>query len=646
MPYADPAARKAYDAQRYASPEYKAKERDRWQRTGKDRAKPLRPFIGVDGEGGVIDGKHEYLLLRVGDHRLYKDSKPLRTVDILRWLTNLPNDGIHVGFGFDYDVTMILRDWAKSPQGIKKLNELFDREGRKRENGTYSPVGFAGFLVEYLPRKHFRVARWKGNSDEPLKWFTVHDTIGFYQSSFVQALEAWNIGTQAERDAIKEMKLKRSEFTEATEDEIEYNRRECVMLAELLEALREATRDAGYQIANYEGAGCLAQAMLKKHDAPQRKDLPTPLAIAARSAYYGGRFEISRIGKVAPVHEYDLASAYPWAMSELPCLEHGYWVNEYQPNNPVQVLNVQWAIDPNRHWGPYPFRDSDGSILYPSSGSGWYWYPEVAVEDRARETNDVLDAWSFVRACDHMPFTWIPKVFAERQRIGKSAKGKILKLGLNSLYGKQAQSVGNPRYASAIYAGLITSKVRALMADVCQRYGDSVVMIATDGIYLTEEMDPMRRVLVEAGEKAKLGCWEHQQFDDLFLVKPGIYFTSDGVKVKTRGVPRWQLDEKRSEIMRAWREDGMEGAVTIERTQFIGARAAVMQNAPEKVGQWMPTSITLSYGSNMSKRAFDDDGSSVLWSRAGRRSTPYQKSFGSDLQAEMLWEDLDVLEQQ
>lgn len=631
-------ARREYDRERRQRPEYKKAERARWNSPANNRRKPPKPFVGVDGEGGNIAGRHEYLLLRVGTHLLYKDSRPLRTREILSWLTALPREGIYIGYGFDYDVTMILRDWTP-----EALRELFDRDGRKTKNGRYSPVLHAGFYVEYLPRKHFKVAAWTPVYAD-LEWFTIHDVIGFYQSSFVQALDAWNIGSESERETIREMKLKRADFTEATDDEIEYNRRECVMLAELVEALRAAVNDAGYSIRNYEGAGCLAQAMLTKHNAPKRQDLEPAIIKAARHAYYGGRFEISRIGNVEPVHEYDLASAYPWAMTGLPCLQHGEWVNEYQPGNPVQLLKVRWATDPERAWGPYPFRDPSGAILYPSSGTGWYWYPEVYVEDRANETNDVLDAWTFVRHCEHMPFNWIPSVYAERQRMGKAARGKVLKLGLNSLYGKQAQSVGSPRFASPIYAGLITSKVRALMAEVCLRYGDQVVMIATDGIYLTTEMQSNRE-MVQAGERAPLGCWEHQRFDDLFLVKPGIYFTSNGVKVKTRGVPRWQLDEQRDALIAAWDSDGLDGFVTINRTQFIGARMALHQQRPERIGQWVPTSVQLRYDSNTVKRDFDNAGVSRLWERAGLTSTPYAKHFGQEIQNEMLWEDLDVLEQ-
>jgi hypothetical protein len=633
MPYADPTKQREYQAKRYQSAEYKRKERERWNSRP---AKPLRPFIGIDGEGGNINGRHEYLLLRVGTHLLYRNSKPLRTVDILRWLTSLPNEGIYVGYGFDYDVSMILRDW---PQ--EKLKALFDRDSRKTEDGKgYIPVGHAGFLVEYLPRKHFRVSRFV--KSEERKWFTVHDTIGFYQSSFVQALEAWAIGTPEEREAIRAMKLKRSDFTEATEDEIEYNRRECVMLAELLEALRDATREAGYKIANYEGAGCLAQAMLTKHEAPRRTDLPDELALAARAAYYGGRFEISRIGTVKPVHEYDLASAYPWAMANLPCLEHGQWINEYVPGNRVSVQKV--AFTTARPWGPFPYRDPDGVILYPWCGQGWYWACEV---DAARDAGDAViidDAWSFVSNCDHTPFSWIPDVYAERQRIGKGSKGKILKLGMNSLYGKMAQSVGQPRFANSVYAGMITAEVRAVMSRVCAEHGDNVVMIATDGIYLTEKMRGADRPIAEPGEKPALGSWEHQPFKDLFLVKPGIYFTSDGVKVKTRGVPRWQLDEKRDEIVNEWRRNKMAGKVVITRTQFIGARMATMQNAPEKLGQWIPTEIALSYESNENKRAFRASGRSTLHPRS-EMSTPYSKHFGQEIALEALWEDLDILEQ-
>lgn len=641
MPYADPEKQREYQRERYRSEEYKKRERERWNQRAPQRGRWSRrkPFIGVDGEGGTIKGRHEYLLLRVGEHLLHKANKPLRTIDIFAWLTSLPKEGIYVGFGFDYDVTMILRDL---PPDI--LNSLFDRESRKASNGkSYHPVKYAGFVFDYLPRKHFRVARIVEGSK--LSWFTVHDTIGFYQSSFVQALEAWNIGTEKERESLRRMKAKRKDFTEATAEEILYNHREVILLAELLEALRTATMDAGYSIQSYEGAGCLAQAMLTKHKAPLRIDLSADLEKAARAAYYGGRFEISKIGLVTDVHEYDLASAYPWAMSTLPCLEHGTWVNEYQPGNPMQVLHVSWAVDPARQWGPYPFRDPDGTILYPATGSGWYWYPEVAEEDMWKQGNEIMDAWSFVSRCDHKPFTWIPNVYRERQRLGKSAKGKVLKLGMNSLYGKQAQSVGTPRFASPIYAGYITSMVRAVMANVIRRYPNDVVMIATDGIYLTRKMAGQRgRKIVENGEPAPLGCWEHQKFADMFLVKPGIYFTSDGAKVKTRGVPRWQLDEKREELQRAWETDGLAGTVGIERVQFIGARMAMAQGNPEKLGQWIPTTVNLSYDSNLSKRAFSNDGSSRLWARHGQESAPYKRTFGQEIAEQLLWEDLDAMD--
>ncbi len=632
MPYKDPQKQREYQAARYRSKTYRSANRER--ATMQVRRKP---FVGVDGEGGLVNGRHEYLLLRVGEHLLYRNSEPLRSRHILRWLTSLPSDGIHVGFGFDYDVTMILRDWPE-----EKLRALFDRESRKTEDGKgYVPVGHDGFLVEYLPRKHFRVSRFVKNEER--RWFTVHDTIGFYQSSFVQALEAWNIGTVEERDAIRAMKAKRSEFTEATEDEIEYNRRECVMLAELLEALRDATRDVGYTIANYEGAGCLAQAMLTKHEAPRRADLPAELHSAARAGYYGGRFEISRIGFVEPVHEYDLASAYPWAMSELPCLEHGRWIHEPTNNAEAQILRVSFTT--SRPWGPFPYRDPDGVILYPWSGRGWYWASEVLEALAAGDAVVIEDAWSFVSDCDHRPFSWIPDIYAERQRLGKGSKGKILKLGMNSLYGKMAQSVGQPRFANAVYAGMITARVRAVMSEVCAKYGDDVVMIATDGIYLTREMESERRI-VQPGEKSPLGAWEHQPFDDLFLVKPGIYFTNDGAKVKTRGVPRLALDNVRPELIAAWERDGMNGSVSIERTMFMGARLAVQQRNPEGLGQWFPKTIRLDYGSNENKRLWRAGvrkGTSVLHMRT-EMSTPYSKHFGTELAAEQLWEDLDSLD--
>jgi hypothetical protein len=58
-----------------------------------------------------------------------------------------------------------------------------------------------------------------------------------------------------------------------------------------------------------------------------------------------------------------------------------------------------------------------------------------------------------------------------------------------------------------------------------------LLMLATDGIYTTE---PLHHLTLGS----ELGQWEHKMHDEMFLVQPGIYFSSAAKeRPKTRGVP-------------------------------------------------------------------------------------------------------------
>src|SRR6267154_2415950 len=60
--------------------------------------------------------------------------------------------------------------------------------------------------------------------------------------------------------------------------------------------------------------------------AGQPMTVPGPALNAARHAYFGHRFEISKVGFFTEVHVYDLVGAYAWAVATgLPCFAHGEW---------------------------------------------------------------------------------------------------------------------------------------------------------------------------------------------------------------------------------------------------------------------------------------------------------------------------------
>jgi hypothetical protein len=118
----------------------------------------------------------------------------------------------------------------------------------------------------------------------------------------------------------------------------------------------------------------------------------------------------------------------------------------------------------------------------------------------------------------------IAGLYDQRLKAGKNTPaGKGLKLIYNSVYGKFAQSVGEPKYGNAIYASLITSGCREMILNAIASHPEgnkAVVMVATDGVYFTSRHHGL-------DISNRLGDWEETRHDGLTLFKPGIYWDDE-----------------------------------------------------------------------------------------------------------------------
>lgn len=593
---ADPAYREA-ENERRRTPEYRAKA------TANRKSITLRRrFVGIDGEGGNINGCHEYLLLRAGNHTLVT-GKPLTPDECLAFIADLPTgDTIYVGYFFDYDVTMILRDWPE-----ERIRRLVNREARTVTKGgkTYTyAVDYGGYQVDYIPRKEFKVRRvlpGKDGKNTYSKWVSVNDVGSFFQCSFVKALTEWDIGTAEQRDAIADGKDRRADFGQLDADTDEYNALEIDLLQQLMTAFRQVCTDVGYTPARWQGPGYLATAMLKRHGVPTRKqiDVPAGLIEYANGAYYGGRFETTAIGPVnGGCYQYDINSAYPAAMLELPCLIHGTWerrkLSAIRPGE-LWVGKLHFWAHEDANLYSFPVRDPKGSICFPAEGNGIYWSVE-AVNAPHQSYGASAPVWVYVPHCDCRPFDWIEPIYEERKRLGKTAKGRVLKLALNSLYGKQAQSVGAAPYANPIYAGLITALTRGDTLSSATHTGPDccrdVYMLATDAVFTGKP----RHLAISK----QLGDWDSERHEELFLVQPGLYFTEANSVPKTRGIPRQAAVDKREDFTTAYRLMCVGGnpsqeTVSIQLRQFTGLRIAVARGKIRSAGVWAEVTKEISF---------------------------------------------------
>jgi len=446
-------------------------------------------------------------------------------------------DATHVCYGLSYDANQWL-------QGVDRESLRDIRRGEKVEV-------FDRFRVEYRARKSMWV------QDTTTEYgIKIWDPFGFYQSSFIKAVED-NLGRDDPRlPNIRQGKATRSLFTAEHAGFIRgYTHDELTALGDLMMKLRIAVDGVALKLTRWDGAGAVAAAMLDKYrfktHIPRHVgiDAPYDLNEASLMAYSGGRIEMPRYGfYVGPVYHVDIRSAYPYAFSWMPSLTHGKWLNHNDvPKSRFSMVKVAWDFSDEkvaRDWPflPFKLRTLDSAIYYPTKGHGWVWKDELdaAFEQRAlKPCIDVEETWEFVPdEPDARPFAWMEyEIYDERAR--RIAAGDpsqhVLKLGGNSVYGKTAQNVGGrwvkgvffpPPYHQLEYAGFITAATRASVFRVAAPVRHSVISFATDGIMAIE---PMK---VDVGKH--LGQWDSSVHDLILAAQSGVYWYRNPVEDATR----------------------------------------------------------------------------------------------------------------
>ena len=637
--------RLAADIDRDAHRLAKARERYRAKRDA-------RPFIGCDGEGTTNKGEHRYALFRIGDRELFKGGRRLTTPELLTFILESPppSSAILIGFAFEYDVANILRDvpMAREHPDIRSRMERIlhpDESADRQFRDPWTWLAFDGwreFGVAYLPRHYLKVCyattytvktkkgviRKRRSIKSSIR--TIEDSFGFFQAPFLKAINAWSVGEKYWQQ-IERNKARRSSFRAITPAIRRYNQLECELLAQMMTALRQATIDAGICLNNWDGAGRIASFMLKTNGAKKRKELerklPKGLLKAAHAAYYGGRFEVTRLGQIdQEVIEADISSAYPAGLlAAAPCHLHGKW-----KRTPAAVLQrllrrrelealfvapVAFRHPKTSFLCGLPFRRDDGVLMWPQLGRGTYWSIELASAMKLGAKIAVEGhGWLYERKCDCAPYDWLKRAYEARRALGKATKGIPLKLGVNAVYGKLCQRIGGAPWQNIIDAGLATAWTRAQLNAAIDGAGPrNVVMIATDAIYVVASAKQTGDQLtpVEAGDG--LGLWEIKTHRKLFIAQPGLYWPPKG-RVKTRGIAPRFFEPMVPQFHRAWstylrkvrKVDGdiVEGwgthvhpppVVLVEVVTFIGLRLAMHRKTYGDVCKWLKNTRLISF---------------------------------------------------
>ncbi len=366
----------------------------------------------------------------------------------------------------------------------------------------------------------------------------VWDVWKFFQGRFLNACQDWKVVTKEKYAQLEEFKDLRGkeEFAQRWAEVKEYCKLECSKMAALGRLIIEAHKDADIPLRDFYGAGSSGSAMLLKMNARdymmtkkvegkkivyEKMEQPEELKDAVATAFFGGRFEISQRGPIClDIHSGDIASAYPYQFSQLPCLVHGQWRKVKGKgalaaieNSNAAVVRYELPLTSNikierrlesvyqwesvehkissEPWGPFPLRHTDGCITFPvTSGGGWVWKSEFLAGLRFAKNVKLIEAWVYNTDCDCEVFRKkMPEYYKLRLQWGKEGRGIVVKLGCNSCPGKTAQSKGpHPKFQNFIWAGMVNAGTRAQLLDAMGSDRESVLSTATDGLLSTRPL--------------------------------------------------------------------------------------------------------------------------------------------------------------
>lgn len=505
---------------------------------------PTGKFKAVDGEGAdnAKSGRHDYFLLAASgmEPLVNPDKSHLSMDECLEYLTDSRlRKSKNVFFSMGYDVNMIFRDLRVDLQAT-----LFHAQ-----DTWYTSEFGDEYKLFYIPKKILRVTK-NGRT------YIFYDVWSFFAKSFEKTCEQWKLEPS---ENIKKGKAGRGNFqTWNVSDIIRYNDEELSLLVRLMDKLDSMLIKNDLIIQSYHGPGSVASFMLDKwgikEHYPLKDDIPGAVKMARRRATFGGRNELLKRGRYIDLHHYDVNSAYPTAMRELPSLAGKEWFFQKNPSenflaDKFGVVNVEWNLKGNT-MGPFPFRTKQGYILFPERSEylqhdttvaqGSYHIVE-ALEAKKHFPDVKITAAYFIEPPYEFPLAEKIEFLAKEKSRLKREEGELaampLKLAMNSFYGKIGQkptesSTMQPRYRELLWSGFITAHCRARLmqaAFTAENGPDDMILFATDGVYSLSPLD------VNTG--GELGQWEYKRHKEGVFFLSGVYVVEEDGKMslKTRG---------------------------------------------------------------------------------------------------------------
>lgn len=564
-----------------------------WGRPGKNTALP-GPWFGFDTERDAKRGDF-VCAWAVGEKVVECGWDFSKYEPGTYWIWNLP-----------YDIEGLLRDLGAS--GVEEA-------WAARQDGAEFEI--LGEPAKYYHGKRFDFGRGK-------------ERISFIEaSSFFGRVPLSEIGAKEKDVKASEMSKSRFEVDQEYRRKVNlYCQQDARIVYNAIQDLRMGVRTLGVELGATPGAtarrfmnrvGQFPEILWRTHKAFLR-------------SYCGGRFEITKRGFIPNVYQYDLVSAYPWALAQCPWLTQTATAKATRRFS-EKALYGSYLVDfeYDNYLGVAPRWRDNVRVYSAAQEETWLTRPEVDWLLRQGAKVNVIRG---VEVFDPNATALWREIITELFAMKVSGKGKPEGMGakiiLNSQYGILIQLIrasgawvpigtamnpidfagrleleeppkefeGGNRFAP-LYAGNLTALTRVRLLDAALEVGEEAYIGGHTDSALTTRKFPDWMINTD------LGGWKLEKFAEMAQVcKTGMYAMGEVVKVRgitRKGTPDllWQATHTRNsrvgmksanhwgdvslikpkvvannfmvEKKRKWLVDLAE--VTIRRREFVDSRA-------------------------------------------------------------------------
>jgi len=398
-------------------------------------------------------------------------------------------------------------------------------------------------------------------------------------------------------------------YEEHKEKIIKYCVQDCKLTAELGRKVVEGFNDLGFSFPDkpYSKA-TISKEWLSTHNEFMKtqeyyeKIMLLPYASAIKKSFRGGIIRLFGLGSYNNTTEYDINSAYPYAISQLTSLENAEVTTNRED---MGKCDYEFYLIETQDWSLLGLKAKIGGkdmvegavfndnmlneIVYCTTSrpvSRWVTKWDKLILDLYGVEYKVLEFFG-IKTQGKKLFPQIVELYNKKKEI-KEKYGKQsvqywgIKIVLNGVYGIFAQRKPHiSKYTNFIFASHITGLCRYLiMRKVYEKQGEGAkpLMINTDGVYfIGDKPDKSSSVL---------GEFEVNQLDKIIVFGNGVYYKVSGKSstLRKRGFPTLSLEELKT----------MDNIIVLKEKRPFTVYEGVIQSKPWLIGVFVEREKILS----------------------------------------------------